>query len=34
LRFKKDDTQKLIKIIKPFIPESMIYKIGVSKDGN
>ena len=34
LRFKKEDTQKLIKIIKPFIPESMIYKIGVSKNGN
>jgi len=34
LRFKKEDTQKLIKLIEPFIPESMIYKIGVSKNGN
>ncbi len=34
LRFKKEDTQRLIKIIKPFIPQSMIYKIGVSKNGN
>tara|TARA_Y100000310_G_scaffold31664_1_gene30005 strand:+ start:5460 stop:6407 length:948 start_codon:yes stop_codon:yes gene_type:complete len=31
LRFKKDDTQKLIKIIKPFLPQSMLYKIGESK---
>ena len=28
LRFKQEDTKKLIKIIKPFIPEFMIYKIG------
>lgn len=28
LRFKQDDTKKLINIIKPFIPSSMIYKIG------
>jgi len=34
LRFKKEDTQKLIKIIKPFIPESMKYKIGEINNGN
>ncbi|MEK6936385.1 MAG: hypothetical protein AABW67_06370, partial [Nanoarchaeota archaeon] len=28
LRFKKDDSNKLIQIIKPFISKSMIYKIG------
>lgn len=28
LRFKQDDTKKLIKIIKPFIPKSRLYKIG------
>lgn len=28
IRFKQDDTKKLIKIIKPFIPKSMLYKIG------
>jgi len=28
LRFKQNDTKKLIKIIKPFIPKSMLYKIG------
>ena len=28
LRFKQDDTKKLINIIKSFIPESMLYKIG------
>jgi len=28
LRFKKEDSKKLINIIKPFIPESMKYKIG------
>jgi len=28
LRFKQKDSQKLIKIIKPFIPQSMRYKIG------
>lgn len=28
LRFKQDDTKKLIKIIKPYIPSSMKYKIG------
>ena len=28
LRFKQNDTKKLIKIIKPFMPKSMLYKIG------
>ncbi len=28
LRFNKEDSKKLIKIIKPFIPQSMKYKIG------
>jgi len=28
LRFKQGDTKKLIEIIKPFIPNSMLYKIG------
>jgi len=28
LRFKQEDTKKLIEIIKPFIPSSMLYKIG------
>lgn len=28
LRFKQEDTRKLISIIKPFIPNSMKYKIG------
>ncbi|MEK6830356.1 MAG: hypothetical protein AABY15_09650 [Nanoarchaeota archaeon] len=32
LRFKQDDTKKLIKIIKPFIPKSMLYKIGEKSD--
>lgn len=32
LRFKQKDTQKLIKIIKPFIPKSMLYKIGGQND--
>lgn len=32
LRFKQDDTKKLIKIIKPFIPKSMLYKIGEKND--
>jgi len=31
LRFKQDDSKKLIKIIKPFITDSMIYKIGENK---
>jgi len=31
LRFKQEDTKKLIKIIKPFIPYSMLYKIGGNK---
>ena len=32
LRFKKEDTKKLIKIIKPYIPKSMRYKIGGKND--
>ena len=28
LRFKQNDTKKLIEIIKPFIHKSMLYKIG------
>jgi hypothetical protein len=28
LRFKQEDSKKLINLIKPFIPSSMIYKIG------
>jgi len=32
LRFKQDDSKKLIEIIKPFIPESMKYKIGELKN--
>jgi len=32
LRFKQKDSQKLIEIIKPFILESMLYKIGGSKN--
>ncbi|MBS3081131.1 hypothetical protein J4221_06680 [Candidatus Pacearchaeota archaeon] len=32
LRFKKDDSRKLIEIIKPFIPVSMRYKIGRLKN--
>jgi hypothetical protein len=28
LRFKQNDSKKLINIIKPFIPKSMLYKIG------
>ena len=28
LRFKQNDSEKLINIIKPFIPKSMLYKIG------
>jgi len=28
LRFKQDDSRKLINLVKPFIPESMLYKIG------
>jgi len=31
LRFKKGDTKKLIKIIEPFVPECMSYKIGEEK---
>ena len=31
LRFKKDDSKKLIEIIKPFIPQPMLYKIGEIK---
>ena len=34
LRFKKEDSQKLINIIKPFIPEGMGYKIGGIKNVN
>ena len=33
LRFKQEDSKKLIEIIKPFIPESMIYKIGGPRNG-
>jgi hypothetical protein len=32
LRFKQKDTKKLIKIIKSFIPSSMLYKIGEKND--
>ncbi|MEK6833432.1 MAG: hypothetical protein AABY32_05270 [Nanoarchaeota archaeon] len=32
LRFKQEDTKKLIEIIKPFIHSSMIYKIGVKQN--
>jgi hypothetical protein len=32
LRFKQDDTKKLINLVKPFIPESMKYKIGEMKN--
>ncbi len=32
LRFKQEDSKKLINIIKPFIPESMKYKIGEIKN--
>ncbi|MBT4135333.1 hypothetical protein HOD75_00755 [archaeon] len=32
LRFSKGDTEKLIKIIEPFIPQSMKYKIGEIED--
>jgi len=32
LRFNKQDSQKLINIIKPYIPESMVYKIGGIKN--
>ena len=28
LRFLKEDTRKLIKIIRPYLPKSMLYKIG------
>lgn len=28
LRFKQEDSKKLIKVIKPYIPKSMLYKIG------
>ena len=28
LRFKKEDSKKLIEIVKPFIPLSMLYKVG------
>lgn len=31
LRFKQDDSKKLIKIIKPFMPNCMLYKIGENK---
>jgi hypothetical protein len=31
LRFRKEDSEKLIKLIKPFIPKSMVYKIGGTK---
>ncbi len=31
LRFKQEDTGKLINIIEPFIPNSMLYKIGGNK---
>lgn len=33
LRFKKGDTEKLVSIIKPFVPKSMLYKIGENKHG-
>ena len=33
LRFKKDDSKKLIEVVRPYIPESMIYKIGELKNG-
>jgi len=32
LRFKQDDSKKLIEIVRPFIPESMKYKIGEKND--
>ena len=32
LRFSKDDSKKLIEIVKPFIPKSMKYKIGEHND--
>ncbi len=32
LRFKQDDSKKLIEIIRPFVPESMKYKIGGLKN--
>ena len=32
LRFKKDDSKRLISLIKSFIPESMKYKIGERKN--
>lgn len=32
LRFKQDDSKKLIEIIKPFMPKSMLYKIGGSNE--
>lgn len=33
LRFKQEDSRKLINLIKPFIPLSMMYKIGEIKHG-
>jgi len=33
LRFKKDDTKKIIETIKPFIPKCMLYKIGELNHG-
>ena len=33
LRFKQEDSKKLIEIIKPFIINSMKYKIGEIKNG-
>ena len=33
LRFKQNDSKKLIEIVKPFIPPSMIYKIGEKNNG-
>lgn len=32
LRFKQEDSRKLISIIRPFIPDCMLYKIGEAKD--
>lgn len=32
LRFKQEDTKKLIEIVRSYIPESMLYKIGETKN--